>query len=293
MKTKDITKEEINKITEHSPIREKAFFTIMRQGGLTPHTIQQLKIKDLEPDTPTPCKINIPQATQKGKFKPPTFIGKEAIKYTKQYLATRINLTPESLLFTIKNADTKINTKDVSRTFRIKAQKYEKTKTINPEEITKGKPNKLQLYSLVRFYRKNAKKYLIEAKNNPNQNEEFYRKLYKEKAMPNLEIKTPTTTELENRIEKIENMIPIFIKENDIQGKFLTKEELNSEIKEIREHEQWLKKHPKEAEKEYNRMKNEEIQNLTSDLKNLKTNYEILKKTIDNIKNTIQKNQRN
>jgi hypothetical protein len=291
MKNRNITKDEINKITKLCKIREQAFFTIMRQSGLTPHTIKQLKIKHLEPNTPILYKIELPQEIQKNKFRPPAFIGEEAIKYLKQYLATRANLTPESLLFTIKNNPNKeINTKDVSRAFKLSLQKLKKEKTINYEE-RKGKPSELRLFNLIKFYEKNAKDYLKEAKNNPNQNEEFYRELYKEKAIPNLEIETPTTTELKNRIEKIESMLPIFIEENDKHGKFLTNEEIQSDIKKIREDKQRLKENPEEAKKEYDRIKNEEIQNLRNDFKNLKANYEILKKSIDNIKNIIQKDK--
>lgn len=197
MKNRDIEKDEINKITEQCrQLREKAFFTIMRQSGLPPHTIKQLQIKNvekiLEPNTPTPCKI------KKGKFRSiPNFIGEEAVKYIKQYLATRTNLTPESLLFTIRNNPNKeINTKNVSRAFRLAAQKLEITKKIT-YEVKKGKPSELRLYSLIKFYRKNAKYYLTELDNNNTpKDDEFYRKLYEEKAMPFLEIEPPTPIEI-------------------------------------------------------------------------------------------------
>jgi hypothetical protein len=190
--------DELNKVTVLCPIREQAFFTIMRQSGLTPQVIKQLKVKNLEPNMPIPCKIDTPQE------KHPTFIGAEAIKYLKQYLATREKLTPESLLFTLNNNPNKeINTKNVSRTFKLKAQELERTKKIT-YAVQKGKPSELRLFSLIKFYRKNAKNYLTELKNNPNKDEDFYRILYEEKALPLLEIETPTTTELKNRIEELE-----------------------------------------------------------------------------------------
>ena len=221
MKDRDIEKHEINKITALCPIREKAFFTIMRQSGLPPRTIKQLKIKHvekiLEPDTPTPCKI------KKGKLRSiPDFIGGEAVKYLKQYLATsRTNLTPESLLFTIHNNPNKeINTKDVSRTFRLAAQKLEKERKIT-YEVRRGKPSELRLFSLIRFYRKNAKNYLTELDHDHKpKDDEFWRKLYEEKAMPHLEIEPPTpiefqqlkkkNKELTERLTKIEkSMMPV------------------------------------------------------------------------------------
>jgi hypothetical protein len=213
MKNRDITTGEINKITEKCPPREKAFFTIMRQSGLPPHKIKQLKIRHVErilkPNTPIPCKINVLHE------KCPAFIGEEAIKYLKQYLATRTNRTPESLLFTIKNNPNKeINTKDVSRTFKLAAQKLEKAKEIT-YEVRRRKPSELRLYSLIKFYRKNAKYYLKELDNsNTPKDDEFYRKLCEEKAMPYLEIETPTRKEvsqLKKQIGELETLIRVKI----------------------------------------------------------------------------------
>ena len=215
MKNRDLTKDEINKITELCKIREQAFFTIMRQSGLTPNTIKKLKIKNLEkilePNTPIPCKINIPNELEKNKIKkPPTFIGEEAINYLKEYLKTdRKNLTPESLLFSLHtNPNKEINTKDVSREFKQSVQKLKKDKKITYED-KKGKPSELRLYRLIKFYQKTAKPYLKEIKNNPNKDNEFYRNLYKEKVIRPLEIQIPTTTELKKRIEKMEKIIDL------------------------------------------------------------------------------------
>jgi hypothetical protein len=246
MKDREIQKHEINKITALCPKREKAFFTIMRQSGLAPHIIKQLKIKNLEKildsNTPIPCKI-------KTKFRShPDFIGQEAIKYLKQYLDTRKNknLTLESLLFTIRNNPNKENnTKDVSRAFRANAQKLARTKKIT-YNIKKGEPNELRLYSLIKFYRKNAKDYLSKLNNNHTlKNDEFYRKLYEEKAMPYLEIEPPTPIEiyqLKKQLTKIEDKL--FPKETLEERK-----EMEELIKEHDEYEQWLQEHPEEVEK--------------------------------------------
>jgi hypothetical protein len=48
MKNRIITKDEINKITNECKPREKAFFTIMRQSGIEPCIIKELKIKNVE-----------------------------------------------------------------------------------------------------------------------------------------------------------------------------------------------------------------------------------------------------
>jgi hypothetical protein len=305
MKNRDITKDEINRITERCQPRERAFFTVMRQSGLPPRAIKQLKIENLErilhPDTPIPCKIDIPHDKSR------TFIGEEAIKYLKQYLATRTNLTPESLLFTIQNNPKKeINTKDVSRAFRLAAQKLEKERKIN-YEIRRGKPSELRLYSLIEFYRKNTKYYLtgLHNKSTPK-DDEFYRKLYEEKAMPFLEIESPTPTDI--RRLKQQQQKEIERRDKEIQGlkdsidRILKKlegpeieepppEYLEQLEKDFREYQEWLKKHPEELKKreeapELPEMTEQQEQKLY--VEHLETRIDELEKTIKEIKETIQ-----
>lgn len=209
MKNRNIQENEINRITENCKPREQAFFTVMRQSGLTPLILKQLKTKNLErilePETPTPCLIDVPHEEL------PTFIGQEGIQHLKQYLHVRARkekLTPESLLFTAKNNPNKqINTKDVSRTFRQTAQKLRITTKIG-QKIRKGEPNEIRLFSLIRFYRKNAKNYLKELQDNPLKDPEFFRSLYQEHAMPFLEIETKRTIpiyQLKKQYQKIDS----------------------------------------------------------------------------------------
>jgi hypothetical protein len=196
MKNRNIQENEINRITQNCKPREQAFFTVMRQSGLKPHTLKQLKIENLEkilePQPPTPCLIDVPNE------KSPTFIGQEAIQYLKKYLQIRARkekLTPESLLFTAKNnPDKQINTKDVSRTFRETARKLG-----IGQKVKKGEPSEICLFSLVTFYRRNAKNYLNEFKKNPLKDHEFLRSLYQENAMPLLEIETKVTITIYQR----------------------------------------------------------------------------------------------
>jgi hypothetical protein len=190
MKYTTIKKGEINKITTHKkcPPREKAFFTMMRQSGLKPQAIKQLKIEDLErileKDTPIPCKIN----TVKIKSgNPAAFVGNETVNYLKLYLEP--NLKPENLLFhSHYDPDTPVNTKNISRTFKQLVNHLAKKGTIETSD--------LQLSSLTKFYKENAKHYTAELKKQaPIKDDEFYRRLYEEKAMPFLEIETPPPIE--------------------------------------------------------------------------------------------------
>ena len=219
---RDLTKEEIIQIMSVSKIREKTFFVIMAQSGLRPHTIKQLKLKNLESlDNKPPCKIDIPQEITKGKYGSyVTFIGSDAIKYLKQYLATRTNLTKDSLLFCSHTDPTKmINVKDESRAFRMAARKLEESGALN-FEIREGKPSELRLYNLRKFFRKYANQMGFEHvnyimghttkgsdSNYTPKDPEWYRDLYKEKAMPFLRIETATPTETEKAIAELKKQL--------------------------------------------------------------------------------------
>jgi chromosome segregation ATPase len=321
MRNRDITKDEINRITEECQPREKAFFTVMRQSGLPPRTIKQLKIKNLErilnPNMPIPCKINVPHEKSR------TFIGVEAIKYLKQYLATRTNLTPESLLFTNQNNPKReINTKDVSRAFRLAAQKLEKERKIN-YEIRKGRPSEIRLYSLIKFYKKNAKYYLTELDNNSiPKDAEFYRKLYEEKAMPFLEIEPPTPMDIhklrqqqqqqierrDKEIQELKNSInEIYKKLEEPEIEELppeywkqTEKEYKELQKEVKKYGKWPKEHPEEIKKILTRMKELEkkyekyfehleiMEQKELYIKHLGTRIKEIEKKLKELKETIQ-----
>jgi integrase len=206
---RDITKEEIVQIMAVVKLREKAFFAVMAQSGLRPHTIKQLRLKHLEDLEKVPCKIEVPQELAKGKYSSyVTFIGSDALKYLKLYFATREDLNPESLLFCAHDDPKKqINVKDMSRAFRLAARKLEKTGALE-YEVREGKPSEIRLYNLRKFFRKYAIQMGFEVveymmghtvkgvdENYRPQDPEFYRELYAEKAMPFLRLEAPTPTE--------------------------------------------------------------------------------------------------
>lgn len=200
----------------------------MRQSGLAPHIIKKLRVRDVEANTPVPCKIGLPKETRK----PPAFIGVEGVKYLNQYLATRKNLTPESLLFTIHNDPNKeINTKDESRTFRLAAEKIVKARVAH--DVEKGKTNRPRLFSLLNFYRNNARHYLKELQNSSLEDHESLRSLYQKHAMPFLEIETQLTIQihqtrrqyrkvLENQNIEIKEMRQLIAKDNEFISSILT-----------------------------------------------------------------------
>jgi integrase/uncharacterized coiled-coil protein SlyX len=234
---KDITKEEIVQIMAVSKLRERVFFVVMAQSGLRPHTMRQLRLKHLESLDRLPCKIEVPKEMAKGKYGSyVTFIGPEAIKYLKQYFATRTNLTPEDLVFcSHDNPKKPVNVKDMSRAFRLAARKLEQSGAID-FEIRPGKPSELRLYNLRKYFRKQAHQmgfenvnYLMghvvrgSDDNYKPQDPEFYRDLYSEKTMPFLRLETATPTETEKTIAELKKQLEERDKEMDAMKETMTK----------------------------------------------------------------------
>ena len=217
---RDIEAKEIAQIIAHSQLREKAFFAIMAQSGLRPYTLSKLKIKNIEPlnlDKKSHL-ITIPAELAKGQFGSyVTFIGGEATKYLKEYLTTRTNLTPESLLFCAhNNPNSEINTKNISRAFQRKATELRETGNLNYETKVKGKPAEIRLYNLRKFFKRKCKdmgdedtNYLMGHTNNDSngnyspRSPEYYRKRYEDKALPFLVLEEPSPSETKELTEAL------------------------------------------------------------------------------------------
>jgi len=215
---RDITKEEIVQIMAQVKPREKAFFAVMAQSGLRPHTIKQLRLKNLEDFEKVPCKIDVPQKLAKGKYGSyVTFLGADALKYLRQYFATRKDLNLESLVFCAHdNSKKSVNVKDMSRAFRLAARKLERSGAIE-YEVREGKPSEIRLYNLRKFFRKYAihmgfevVEYMmghivkgVDGNYRP-QDPEYYRELYAEKAMPFLRLEASSPLETEKAITTLE-----------------------------------------------------------------------------------------
>jgi hypothetical protein len=244
MKSKQIGNEEIIKIThECKQPREQAFFTFIRQSGLTPNQAKQLRIQDLEnildPNPSIPSAIKQPLLKDR-----PAFIGYEAVKYLKAYLSTRRNLTPQTLLFASSGITAnQINTHNLSTTFTQIARKLLKDGKI---------VHKIKLYDFVSFFRTKAKLYLKEPSNSTTSHDvEFWRKQYKEKALPNLEIEPLTPLEMHQLRSTIDQILtkvqePEFVEPTPEEWEEMRKQEQRDEMK----REKWAKKHPEEAKRQ-------------------------------------------
>jgi integrase len=253
---RDIETKEIAQIIALSPLREKAFYALMAQSGLRPCVIQQIQIKEIENliiEQPS-YKIDIPKNKEKGHAgEHPSFIGEDARKYLRQYLTTRTNLTPNNLLFcAYKKPNTPINIKNTSRSFQTTTQKLQKTGTIN-YEIRKGKPSELHLYTLRKFFKRKCKdmgdedtNYLMghiivgSNKNYRPQNPEYYRKRYEDKALPFLQLETPTPSDTKELMTTLKEQHQKEIEKRDNENK-----ELKDQLTKIQEELQTVKENIK------------------------------------------------
>jgi len=156
---RDITKEEIRKILEHSSLRDKVFFLMMCESGLRPSTLLQLRYRHIKEDYEKniiPMRIVLPSALLKDRIPDRfTFVGEDSVKLLREYLSTR-TLDDNTLIFAPERP------KSVKReqiTEEAMSQKFNrlvlKLKLDIPTQ--KGKPKSLRLYCLRKYFWNNMK----------------------------------------------------------------------------------------------------------------------------------------
>jgi len=236
---RDIKREEIIEILRIARPRDRAFFCMMAQTGLRPHTMCELRLKHIQPDfdkNVVPCKIQIPENIAKGEYREYfTFMGEESIKHLTDYLKTRSNLTPESYLFTMHGSEEKLDPKSISHRFRDAIMKLKQKGIIEYDQKKEGKPGTVRLYSLRKYFRKFANQagfefvqfwmgHIVskgqEEHYRPN-DVEFHRQLYKEKAMPFLRIEEATPSEYDKSLEAMKQNYEKRFKNQEQQIKIL------------------------------------------------------------------------
>lgn len=158
---RDITKEEIDDIITNVPqIRDKAFYSFMKDSGLRPITLAQLQYIDLKEDWESntiPCKINVPKHKNKGSYKKHyTFIGYETVEYLRKYWDKRYskdtNPNDNDLVFSQNDIEnTPINTISENNIFCRVALRLD----IAEKRDEKGKPKSITQYTLKKFFRNN------------------------------------------------------------------------------------------------------------------------------------------
>jgi integrase len=255
---RDIKLEEIKKILVTGTPRDRAFYSLMIQSGLRPHTITQLEMKHLESDFSKgiiPCMIRVPEEISKGGFGAYfTFIGPETIKYLKAYLSTRPNTRPEDYVF-VNRSGRQLSRRSITNIFARTIEGMKKKGTLSFEQKKLGKPRTLRLYNLRKFFRNCAAQAGVEYVNFwmghktnyktahipasevhyfSREDVEFQRELYREKAMPHLRIETSTPTETDKTIRNLEEKIEKLEQENLVLKQKLNDFTLDSEqVKEL------------------------------------------------------------
>ena len=222
---RDITKEEIVDILKIARPRDRAFFCMMAQTGLRPHTICELRLEHIQPDfdeNVIPCNVKVPAEIAKGEYRDFfTFMGSESVQHLRDYLKKRPDLSLESYLFTQHGTEKKLDRRTMSHRFRDAVIKLKRKGIVDYEQKKKGKPGSIRLYNLRKWFRKQANQAGFEFVHfwmgrivKTGQEEhyrptdvEFHRELYAEMAMPFLRLETATPTETEKAIGELERRL--------------------------------------------------------------------------------------
>jgi len=156
---RDLKREEIRRILEHSGVREKAFFLIMLESGLRPRTICKLQYKHIKEDFEAgrvPMKIDVPPQIVKDRigFRW-TFIGEDGYRALKEYLSPLMPLNDDDYIFAREKHWGKrsgaIEPNAFTNYFRRIVRKLGLVKTIE------GKPSDVRLYCLRKYFRNNMR----------------------------------------------------------------------------------------------------------------------------------------
>jgi len=215
---RDIKREEIRRILEHSSKRDKAFFLMLAESGLRPETLVQLRYKHVKEDfeaSRTPMKIDLPSELLKDRVEHRwSFIGEDGFDALEDYLKPRLPLRHDDLIFTPRRKDAP-NRLLTRNTFSVIFSNLALKLGI-AEKVEKGKPKQIRLYCLRKYFMNSAKyegfdhtfkEFWMGHKTTQthyiSRDIERHREEY-EKAYPNLRIHKKTPIELEVIKRKLE-----------------------------------------------------------------------------------------
>jgi len=152
--SRDITKEELWEILQHSDVRNRAAYLMLYESGMRPNTLIKLKwrhVKDEFLGHKIPMKIDLPAEILHFRISERwTFIGDDGLEALKSYLVTRWPLKDDDYVFLgEKPAGRQLTTSTISQAFN---------KIVTELGLTKrkerGKPKDLRLYCLRGAFRK-------------------------------------------------------------------------------------------------------------------------------------------
>jgi len=203
---RDITREEIKLIVNRSSPRDRAFFLMMEQSGLRPGTLLQLTYRqikrDFESRNHNSCLINVPSSMTKGEFSDYfSFIGPNAVHALEGYFADKGKPKDNERVFRdVKNMEV----------FSVRFAYHVRSLGLIPKENLKpGAKQPLRLYCLRKYFKKmayGAGEQFVEfwmghkgkgvTDHYISRDPEFHRKIYEDKAMPNLQVYEPSPIDL-------------------------------------------------------------------------------------------------
>lgn len=157
---RDITKEEIIKILDHSSLRDRTFFLMMVESGLRPSTLLALRYKYIKQDfekNVIPMKIELPSELLKDRIEARfSFIGEDGFRLLKEYLTTRKGIGDNDFLFLPERPG---STKGEVPSESAMSNKFNRIilKLKLDVQIDKGKPKSVRLYNLRKYFFNNMK----------------------------------------------------------------------------------------------------------------------------------------
>jgi integrase len=242
---RDLTKQDIIEIIKASNPREKAFYLVMAQSGLRPHTVSALRYKHIQLDFEKhviPCKIEVPSDLTKGKYRSYfTFIGEDAVKALETYfnIDKEGKMQSDSLIFSKKGHDEEpLDRRIISHYFHDTVTVLNEKGVVDYEQKELSKPGTVRLYGLRKWFRKQAAQagsdyvnfWMGHTLKNPSDNRYFkpdegnvkkfseetvehHRQIFAEKAAPYLRLETAAPNETERVIKEQKQRIEQLEKE--------------------------------------------------------------------------------
>jgi integrase len=155
---RDITKDEIRSIMDHSDVRNRAMYFMLYESGMRPGTLVNLRFKHIKGDflaRKVPMKIDLTADILKCRVSDRwVFIGDEGFQALTKYLALRLPLEDDELVFRKEKTGKRRLIKDKMESGAV-SQAF--NKTVNKLRLSEKKGNKpkdLRLYCLRKAFRK-------------------------------------------------------------------------------------------------------------------------------------------
>jgi len=156
---RDIQRDELRRILDHSELRERVFFLMMAESGLRPSTLVQLKYRDIREDFESktvPMKINVRPEIVKDRIAHRfSFIGEDGFNLLKEYLSTR-DIKDDDYIFA-KRRSKADNPCVLPESFSVLFAKVLRKLKFRDIETEYHKPKRLRLYCLRKYFRKNMR----------------------------------------------------------------------------------------------------------------------------------------